>query len=127
MGKISETALELLNQAYDAGKLNLLLAQLQKDYDRSNLSFPLVLAKEGDRISTEYFLELLRENLYFLLMERFDQYLNLMYSADVPERDFRGIEPTDAVEVAQQVAFLLLRREWQKVCMRDRYGSASAD
>ena len=53
-------------------------------------------------------------------MERFDQYLNLMYAIDVPEREFKGINVTDAVEVATQVTFLLLRREWKKIEFRTR-------
>ena len=53
-------------------------------------------------------------------MERFDLYLNLMYAADVPEREFKGVQVTDAVDVATQVTFLLLKREWKKIEFRTR-------
>lgn len=112
-------AVHLLDHAGKSGRLNLLLSQLQKDYERANIAFPFqetdLPEPDNDRI-----VQGLRENLYFLLMERFDQYLNLMYAADVPERDFKGIQVTDAVEVATQVAFLLLKREWKKIEFRSR-------
>lgn len=111
--------LELLDHAWKSGRLGLLLSQLQKDYERANVSFPL---QEGNLSAPDCgrLFQALRESLYFLLMERFDQYLNLMYAADVPESEFKGVQVTDAVEVATQVAFLLLKREWKKVEFRTR-------
>jgi hypothetical protein len=110
---------ELLDYAVKSGRLKLLLSQLQKDYERANISFPL-LGAIGSEPDPSRILQDLRESLYFLLMERFDQYLNLMYAIDVPEREFKGINVTDAVEVATQVTFLLLRREWKKIEFRTR-------
>jgi hypothetical protein len=46
-----------------------------------------------------------------------------MYAVDVPEREFRTLQVTDAVEVAGQVVLVLLRREWQKVWSRATYDS----
>jgi hypothetical protein len=40
---------------------------------------------------------------------------------DVPERSFREIPLTDAVEVAAEVSFLILQREWQKVLSKQKY------
>ena len=54
-------------------------------------------------------------------MEHFAEYLNLLYIVDVPEREFQYIEVTDAVEVADQVTFLILKREYQKVWYRNKY------
>ena len=110
-------AMDLLGHAESAGRLKLLVSQLQKDYERANISFPL---KDGILTEPDRVFEALRESLYFLLMERFDQYLNLMYAADVPEREFKDVQVTDAVEVANQVTFLLLRREWKKIEFRTR-------
>ena len=110
---------DLLDYAVKSGRLKLLLSQLQKDYERANISFPL-LGAFGSEPDPSRILQDLRESLYFLLMERFDQYLNLMYAIDVPEREFKGINVTDAVEVATQVTFLLLRREWKKIEFRTR-------
>ncbi|MFZ9002588.1 MAG: hypothetical protein ACO20F_06140 [Robiginitalea sp.] len=112
-------ARDLLGHAAQSGRLKMLLSQLRKDYERANISFPLQgdipAEPDADRILQE-----LRESLYFLLMERFDLYLNLMYAADVPEREFKGVQVTDAVDVATQVTFLLLKREWKKIEFRTR-------
>ena len=112
-------AVDLLDHAGKSGRLGLLLAQLQKDYERANISFPLRGSIPSEPDPGSIFQDL-RESLYFLLMERFDQYLNLMYAADVPEREFKGVQATDAVEVATQVTFLLLKREWKKIEFRTR-------
>ena len=117
-------AFDLLDYARKSGRLSLLLSQLQKDYERANIPFPLKQEQTGDGEIGEV-LQSLRESLYMLLMEHFDQYLNLMYAADVPEREFRAVELTDAVEVASQVTFILLKREWKKIEFRSRQGGES--
>lgn len=109
----------LLEFARNSGKLNLLLSQLQKDYERANVSFPLQTTSAVELDSGEI-LQALRESLYVLLMEHFDQYLNLMYAADVPERVFKSVKGSDAVEVAAQVTNILLKREWKKIEFRSR-------
>ena len=115
-----EDALNILNRAKERNLLTALLLQLRKDYHRINLTFPLAEAEVSQLTSAGIF-QRLRENLYYLLMEHFDAYLNLMYTVDVPEREFKHIEPTDAVEVAGQVCYLVLRREWEKIELRTRY------
>ena len=114
-------ARDLLNHAVETGRWNLLCSQLEKDYQRANVSFPFQQNKSGEGERGKL-LRALRESLYFLLMENFDQYLNLMYAADVPEREFKNIRVTDAVEVATQVTFILLQREYKKVLFRTREG-----
>ena len=111
----------LLDEARKSGQFEVLLSQLQKDFERASVPFPLPQAgKEAH--DPGKILHALRESLYLLLMERFDQYLNLMYAADVPEREFRDVPVTDAVEVAEAATFILLKREWQKVRYRSRQG-----
>jgi len=112
-------AFGLLEYARKSGRLPLLLSQLKKDYERANIPFPLQQLQVGD-METGEVLQSLRESLYVLLMERFDQYLNLMYAADVSEREFKAVQVTDVVEVASQVTFMLLKREWKKIEFRSR-------
>jgi len=96
-----------------------LVFQLQKDFDRSNIQITFfhteILPKPEALISQ------IREKIYFLLMERFSDYLNLLYVIDLPESTFKNLKVTDAVEVADQVTFLILKREWQKVWYRNNY------
>ena len=112
-------AYDLLQKARNSGKLDLLLSQLQKDFGRANVSFPLQIPEAVEWDPAEI-LQALRESLYVLLMEHFDRYLNLMYAADIPEREFKSVQGTDAVEVATQVATVLLKREWKKIELRSR-------
>ena len=120
----SEGALQVLRQAEEAGQADLLTAQLKKDYERANIPFPLRSGGPAKMPAAEV-IQRLRESLYYLLMEQFDSYLNLMYAADVREAGFRDIQATDAVEAAGQLVEVLLRREWEKVRMRSRYGGSS--
>ncbi len=115
-----ETAEALLAHAGELGLRPALLAQLRKDYERASVPFPL-RDQVAEALSDAAWAQALQESLYLLLMERFDAYLNLMYAADVPEREFRDLQLTDAVDVARQVSLVLLRREWQKVWMRRTY------
>jgi hypothetical protein len=93
------------------------MLQLQKDYGRAGLDFPIsesqLLTGEVPIIFTN-----LKEDIYVLLMEHFDQYLNLMYAVDIPEREFQRVDPADAVEAAHQLSGLILKREWQKIQWR---------
>lgn len=113
-----------LSEVHAHGPYLALLFQLQKDYERANLDFFLPLDEGPGNISPVELVQGLRESLYRLLMERFDQYLNLMYAADVPEREFRSLSASDPVDAAAQVAEILLRREWQKVSLRSRFGAS---
>lgn len=117
--------LRILEKAQQSGLLPELLEQLQKDYERAGIVFPIQeQALQKPQISALY--SSLRENIYLLLMERFNQYLNLMYAVDVPERDFRTIAPADAVEAAGQLTGLVLAREWQKLEIRRRFRTSGS-
>jgi hypothetical protein len=109
---------DLLQQVRQKGLYDLLIGQLQKDFDRANIAVPFSSA-----LSPEQLFARLHENIYRLIMERFSDYLNVLYVVDVPERSFREIPLTDAVEVAAEVSFLILQREWQKVLSKQRYSS----
>lgn len=106
----------LLQNARETSLYGKLVSQIRKDFGLANVHIDL---SEG--ISPDALVGALREKIYFLIMERFPEYLNLLYVVDIPEREFRKIQVTDAVEVAEQVVFLLLRREMQKVWLKQKY------
>jgi len=113
-----ENSLSLLQGASAKTLYKALVNQLSKDFARANIQSSF---REG--IPPEILLSTLKEKLYVLLLENFADYLNLMYIIDVPERAFKDLELTDAVEVAEQLTFLVLRREWQKVWLKAHYRS----
>ncbi|MUH34389.1 hypothetical protein D9O36_00920 [Zobellia amurskyensis] len=93
-----------------------LVAQLIKDFGLANIYIDLNL-----EILPEQLKSVLMEKIYHLIMERFSEYLNLLYIIDVPEKAFKEITVTDVVEVADQVTFLVLKRELQKVWLKAKY------
>ena len=111
-------AAALLASARKSGRLHELTGQLGKDFLRAGLPpFPATGDREGEPTDADL-ARLLQERLYRLLMENFDGYLNLMYAVDVPQRIFRELRITDAVEVARQMTAVVIAREWQKVQLR---------
>ncbi len=95
-----------------------LVLQIKKDFALSNI--PIDLASD---VTAEKLWTFLHEKVYFLIMEKFPDYLNLLYVVDVPEKAFKGIQVTDAVEVAEQVSLLILKREYRKVRLKEKYSS----
>ena len=106
----------LLQKAQDINLYEKLVVQLQKDFTLSNVAIDL-----SENITPENFKTVLHEKIYFLLLEKFPDYLNLLYIIDVPEKAFKEMPMTDVVEVAEKVTFLVLKRELQKVWLKAKY------
>jgi len=47
--------------------------------------------------------------------------LNLLYIIDVSEEEIKKLDGTDLVKLSEEVTFLVLKREWQKVWFRANY------
>lgn len=107
----------LLAKAQDLQLYDKLVLQLEKDFGLANIFIELPKDIHPDELR-----KVLHEKVYVLLMEKFTEYLNLLYVIDVPEKAFKEIQMTDTVEVAGQVSFLILKRELQKVSLRQEYG-----
>ncbi|MCK0190623.1 hypothetical protein [Arenibacter sp. F20364] len=108
----------LLKHANDRSLYQALVLQLQKDFVFAN-----VFVDWPEQISPEDLKTLVHEKVYYLIMEKFTDYLNLLYIIDVPEKAVKAIAATDVVEISEQVIFEILKREWQKVWFRNEYGS----
>ena len=107
---------ELLQNAQESELYAKLVVQLEKDFSLSNIPMDI-----GSGISADELKAVLLEKIYYLIMERFSEYLNLLYIVDVPEKAFKEIQVTDVVDVAEQVSFLILKREMQKVWLKTKY------
>ena len=107
---------QLLKIASESLLIKELSTQVEKDFCLANISLKLPLDFEPHA-----FISTIQEKVYYLMMEHFSEYLNLLYVVDVPESQFKYIEITDAVEAADQMTFLILKREYQKVWYRDKY------
>ena len=106
----------LLQKAQEEKIYDQLVAQLKKDFTLANVLINLPLdVSPGELQAT------LHEKIYYLILEKFTEYLNLLYIVDVSERAFKGIKGADVVEVAEQVSLLILLRELQKVRLKAKY------
>ncbi len=122
MQKEHNTSLELLQYAASIALYEKLVVQLKKDLALANITLDL-----PDGISPLALKTILKEKIYFLLLECFPEYLNLLYIIDVPEKAFSSIKSTNVVDVADGVSFLILKREWQKVCLKQAYGTGNSE
>lgn len=120
MPKEYTTSLELLKYAASISLYEKLVVQLRKDFGLANINLDL-----NENVAPLELKAILKEKIYVLLLERFTDYLNLLYVVDVPEKAFSAIDSTDVVEVAEKVSYLVLKREWQKVWLKQSYGSGN--
>lgn len=93
-----------------------LIEQLNKDFNLANEGIDFPMSTKPEEIKVQ-----LHEKLYRMLQFRFAEYLNLLYIIDVPEDQIKKLDGTDLSALAEQVAFLVLKREWLKVWFRNRY------
>ncbi|HEU0137950.1 MAG TPA: hypothetical protein VFQ50_11720 [Flavobacterium sp.] len=93
-----------------------LLEQINKDFNLANepVDFPMSTSPNELKIQ-------LHEKIYRLIQYRFTEYLNLLYIIDVPEDQVRQLDGSDLVQLSEEVSFLILKREWQKVWFRNKF------
>lgn len=106
----------LISQAEEENLYFKLIEQTNKDF---------VLANESLDVPTSIFpfdfKNRVQEKIYFLIQHKFSEYLNLLYIIDVPEKEVKSLNGNDLVELSEQVTFLILKREWQKVWFRNKF------
>lgn len=93
-----------------------LILQLNKDFNLANeaVDFPKSITPEELKIQ-------LHEKIYRLIQHKFAEYLNLLYIIDVSEDEIKKLDGSDLVVLAEEVSFLILKREWQKVWFKNYY------
>lgn len=107
---------QLLTEAEKENLYTKLIEQLNKDFNFANeaVDFP--------QSTSPYELKVqLHEKIYRLIQYKYAELLNLLYIIDVPEENVKQLDGSDTVELAEQIAFLILRREWMKVWFRNKY------
>nr|WP_322625123.1 hypothetical protein [uncultured Flavobacterium sp.] len=106
----------LLSQAQKEQLYAKLVEQLNKDFALANEPTEYT---EG---TSPFELKMaVQDKIFRLIHHKFAEYLNLLYIIDVPEKDVKALNGGDIAELAEQITFLILKREWQKVWFRNRY------
>jgi hypothetical protein len=93
-----------------------LVEQINKDFNLANeaIDFPMSIPPNELKIQ-------MHEKIYRLIQYKFAEYLNLLYIIDVSEDEVKKMDGSDLVILAEQVSFLILKREWQKVWFKNKY------
>ncbi|MFK2819309.1 hypothetical protein U0L90_04210 [Flavobacteriaceae sp. LMIT009] len=107
---------DLVQDVNDVGLYKKLVAQLNKDFLLANIDLDF----DEDILPSSLKL-ILHETIYQLIQEKFADYLNLLYIIDVPEKKVKQLDGSDVVQMSEQVSFLILLREWQKVWYKNQY------
>ncbi len=107
---------ELLQTAENENLYPKLIEQINKDFNLANepIDFPKGTSPHELKVQ-------LHEKIYRLIQYKFAEYLNLLYIIDVPEDQIKKLDGSDILELSEQVAFLVLKREWMKVWFRNNY------
>ncbi len=106
----------LLTEAENETLYLKLIEQINKDFNLANegIDFPMSMSPNELKIQ-------LHEKIYRLIQYKFAEYLNLLYIIDVSEEEVKKMDGSDLVILAEQVSFLILKREWQKVWFKNKY------
>ena len=92
-----------------------LIFQINKDFKLANIDLDF-----HEEILPTSLKLLLHETIYKLIQEKFADYLNLLYIIDVSEKQIKALDGNDTLKLSEDVSFLILKREWQKVWFRNK-------
>lgn len=106
----------LIEEATQLDLYKKLIEQLNKDFLLANIDIDF-----HEDILPSSLKVILHETVYKLIQHKFAEYLNLLYIIDVPEHQVKQLDGNDTLQLAEQVSFLILKREWQKVWYRNNY------
>jgi len=114
--KIPTTFENLIEEANQYNLYTKLIQQLNKDFLLANIDLDF-----HEEVLPSSLKLLLHETVYKLIQEKFMEYLNLLYIIDVPEDQVKALNGDDTLKLSEDVIFLILKREWQKVWFRNKF------
>jgi hypothetical protein len=106
----------LLTEAEQENLYTKLIEQLNKDFNFANEPIDVPLDTTAIDLKIQ-----IHNAIYRLIQHKYTELLNLLYIIDVPEENVKQLDGSDTVELAEQIAFLILKREWMKVWFRNKY------
>jgi len=107
---------DLISEATTLDLYKKLILQLNKDLLYANVD----LEFDEETLPTSLKL-VLHETVFHLIQNKFSDYLNLLYIIDVSELKIRALDGNDTLKFSEDVTFLILQREWQKVWYKAKY------
>lgn len=104
----------LLSEAEKENLYTKLIEQINKDFNFANEGVDFPPSTTPNELKVQ-----LHEKIYRLIQYKYAELLNLLYIIDVPEENIKQLDGSDTVELSEQIAFLVLKREWMKVWFRN--------
>ena len=111
----AEKGLQLFSKPESQGLEKQLIRQLNKD-----LSMCGVNALIDEEFSPGKVVRRFKEILDGLVKDDFQAFLNLLYRVDVPQSKMSRSEDSSFSDYIERSTYELLKREWQKVWIRNR-------
>ena len=110
------TSEEIIAQSEGLRLYKKLVLQLNKDIKRANLDTEFL-----NDISPSDLKLKLHEMIHNIILNKYNDYLNLLYIIDVSEVKIKNIEANSTLEISEKITYLILLREWQKVWFKSNY------
>lgn len=104
----------LLEEAENHSLYPKLIEQINKDFQLANEGIDIPKSTSPAELKLQ-----LQEKIYKLIQYKFSEYLNLLYIIDVSEDQIKKLDGSDLSILSNEVVFLILKREWQKVWFRN--------
>ncbi|WCO01937.1 hypothetical protein [Psychroserpens ponticola] len=114
--QLPQTFENLISEAESLKLYQKLIQQINKDFLLSNIDLDF-----DENILPSSLKYLMHEIVFKLIQEKFAEYLNLLYIIDVSENKIKQLDGSDTLKLSEDVTFLILQREWQKVWFRNAY------
>ena len=111
----SQNAVEFLKSVEVENLYSQLIQQLNKDFLLSNLNTRFDLSTTPVDLKQK-----LSDTLLNLITDQYDDYLNLLYRIDVSEKELLKIKNENLPTSIEQLTFVILKREYQKVWFKNR-------
>lgn len=112
--QIPTTFEDLVQHVEGANLYDKLIQQLNKDLMLANVDLEF-----NEEVLPSSLKLILHEAIFKIIQEKFMEYLNLLYIVDVSEEKIKELDGDDMVQLSENVTFLILKREWQKVYYRN--------
>jgi hypothetical protein len=107
---------ELLNSITNENLYARLIEQLNKDFQMANVTGNFETTNSPAKLKMRLF-----EVLLNLINNQYDDYLNLLYRIDVPERELAKLKNVNLTTSMEDITYLVLKREYQKVWFKHNF------
>ncbi len=106
----------MLSEVIDAKLYDKILVQINKDFGLANEAIDFPASTKPNELVIQ-----LVEKIHRLIHNKFAEYLNLLYVIDVSEKEIKSLDGSDILSLSENVTYLILRREYQKVWFRNNF------